>query len=104
MVRRSVADLKGRMSTRRHHGWSGRLSIPSTREGGPLAFARPRVHRGGIMTGKARLAIAGAFIVAAWAIPGVSTPVAGAEPASCSAEGDFVADPGLSTSPSSGTV
>lgn len=56
------------------------------------------------MTGKARLAIAGAFIVAAWAIPGISTPVAGAEPASCTAEGDFSADPGLSTSPSSGTV
>ena len=56
------------------------------------------------MTGKARLAIAGAFIVAAWAIPGGSTPVAGAEPASCGAEGDFTADPGLSTSPSSGTV
>ena len=55
------------------------------------------------MTGRARLAIVGALIVAAWAIPGVSTPVAGAEPASCTAEGDFTVTPGLSTSPSSGT-
>jgi len=54
------------------------------------------------MSGKARRAIFGALIVAAWAIPGVSTPVA-AESMSCTAEGDFVANPGLSTTPSSGT-
>ena len=55
------------------------------------------------MTGKARLAIAGAIIVAASAIPGVSIPVAGADSVSCTAEGDFTVNPGLSTSPSSGT-
>ena len=55
------------------------------------------------MTGRARLAIVGALIVAAWAVPGVSTPVAGAEPASCTAEADFTITPGLSTSPTSGT-
>ncbi len=55
------------------------------------------------MTGRARLAIVGALIVAAWAIPGVSTPVAGAESVSCTAEGDFTVTPGLSTSPTSGT-
>jgi|SRR5687768_17460404 hypothetical protein len=54
------------------------------------------------MNGKARLAIFAALIVAAWAIPGVSTPVA-AESMSCSAEGDFTVNPGLSTNPSSGS-
>ena len=56
------------------------------------------------MSGRARLAIVGALIAVAWAVPGASTPVAGAESASCTAEGDFTANPGLSTSPSSGTV
>jgi hypothetical protein len=46
-----------------------------------------------------RRAIFGALIVAAWAVPGVSTPVA-AENMSCTAEADFTANPGLSTSPS----
>ena len=54
------------------------------------------------MSGNARRAILGAFIVAAWAVPSVSTPVA-AESMSCTAEADFTATPGLSTSPSSGT-
>jgi hypothetical protein len=51
---------------------------------------------------KARQLIVATLIVAAWAVPGVSTP-AGAQSLSCTAEGDFVVDPGLSTSPSSGT-
>jgi hypothetical protein len=54
------------------------------------------------MTEKARRAILGALIVAAWAVPSVSTPVV-AESMSCTAEGDFVVNPGLSQSPSSGT-
>lgn len=54
------------------------------------------------MKGKARQAICAAFIVGTWAVPGVSTPVA-AEPISCTAEGDLIITPGLSTSPSSGT-
>jgi hypothetical protein len=54
------------------------------------------------MTRRARRAIFGALIVAAWAIPGVSTPVA-AESMSCTGEADFTVTPGLSTSPSSGT-
>ena len=54
------------------------------------------------MSGKARRVIFGALIVVAWAVPGVSTPVA-AEAMSCTAEGDLVISPGLSTSPSSGT-
>ncbi|HEV3363502.1 MAG TPA: hypothetical protein VG795_05065, partial [Acidimicrobiia bacterium] len=59
-------------------------------------------EEGGTMNGKARRAIFAALVVAAWAVPGVSTPVA-AESMSCTAEGDFVVNPGLSTSPSSGT-
>jgi hypothetical protein len=54
------------------------------------------------MNGKARRAIFATLIVAAWAIPGASTPVA-AESISCTAEGTFTANPGLSTTPSSGT-
>ncbi|HEU5447807.1 MAG TPA: hypothetical protein VFW57_02245 [Acidimicrobiia bacterium] len=54
------------------------------------------------MSGKARRVIFGALIVVAWAVPGVSTPVV-AESMSCTAEGDLVITPGLSTSPSSGT-
>lgn len=54
------------------------------------------------MSGKARRVIFGALIVVAWAVPGVSTPVA-AEAMSCTAEGDFTANPGLSTTPSSGS-
>jgi hypothetical protein len=54
------------------------------------------------MSRKAHRAIFGALIVAAWAVPGVSTPVA-AESMSCTAEGDFTINPGLSTTPSSGT-
>lgn len=55
------------------------------------------------MTGNARRAIVGALIVAAWAVPGVSTHVAAESTMSCSAEGDFTVTPGLSTNPSSGT-
>ncbi len=55
------------------------------------------------MNARARLAIAGALIAVAWAIPGASTPVAAAESVSCTAEGNFTVNPGLSTSPSSGT-
>lgn len=55
------------------------------------------------MSGKARRAIFGALIVAAWAVPGVSTHVAAETTMSCTAESDFVWNPGLSTNPSSGT-
>ena len=55
------------------------------------------------MTRNPRWAIAGALIVAAWAIPGVSTHVAAESSMSCAAEGDFTVNPGLSTNPSSGT-
>jgi hypothetical protein len=54
------------------------------------------------MNGKARRAIFAALVAAAWAVPSVSTPVA-AESMSCTAEGDFVVNPGLSTEPSSGS-
>lgn len=54
------------------------------------------------MSGKARRVFLGALIVAAWAVPGVSTPVE-AESMSCTAEGDFTVNPGLSTNPSSGS-
>ena len=53
------------------------------------------------MSGRARRAILGALIVAAWAVPNVSTSAA--QQLSCTAEGDFTANPGLSTTPSSGT-
>ena len=55
------------------------------------------------MSEKARRAIFGALIVAAWAVPGVSTHVAAETTMSCTAEGDFVVNPGLSTQGSSGT-
>jgi hypothetical protein len=55
------------------------------------------------MTRRARRAIVGALIVAAWAVPGVSTHVAAETTMSCTAEGDFIMSPGLSTNPSSGT-
>ena len=54
------------------------------------------------MSTTARRAIVGALIAAAWAVPGISTPVA-AEQMSCTAEGDFTANPGVSAKPSSGT-
>jgi hypothetical protein len=43
------------------------------------------------------------LIVAAWAVPGVSTPVTAATTESCTAEADFTLTPGISTSPTSGT-
>lgn len=55
------------------------------------------------MSGKARRVIFGAMIAVAWAVPGVSTHVAAETTMSCTAEGDFVVNPGLSTNPSSGT-
>ena len=54
------------------------------------------------MTTKARRAILGALIVAAWAVPGVSTHAAD-NTVSCTGEADFNLTPGLSTNPSSGT-
>ena len=54
------------------------------------------------MSGKTRRVILGALIVAAWAVPSVSTPVV-AESMSCTAEGDFTVNPGLSANPSSGS-
>ena len=54
------------------------------------------------MNRKARQLILATLIVAAWSIPGITTPAA-AESLSCTAEGDLVITPGLSTSPSSGT-
>lgn len=53
------------------------------------------------MSGSARRAILGALIVAAWAVPNLSTPAA--QQLSCTAEGDYTVNPGLSTTPSSGT-
>lgn len=55
------------------------------------------------MNGKARRAIFATLIVAAWAVPGVSTPVIAEATAACTAEGDFVVNPGLSTNGSSGS-
>jgi len=54
------------------------------------------------MYGRARRAIIGVLIVAAWAVPSVTTPVS-ANTMSCTAEADFTITPGLSTDPSSGT-
>jgi hypothetical protein len=55
------------------------------------------------MSNRAHRAIFGALIVAAWAVPGVSTHVAAANSMSCTAEADFTVNPGLSTNPSSGS-
>jgi hypothetical protein len=55
------------------------------------------------MNGRTRRAIFGALIVAAWAVPGVSTHVAAETTMSCTGEADFSLSPGLSTSPSSGS-
>jgi len=55
------------------------------------------------MTGRARRAILGAIIVAAWAVPSMTTPVIAENTMSCTAEADFTITPGLSTNPSSGT-
>ena len=55
------------------------------------------------MTTSTRRAIIGALIVAAWAVPGVSTYVAADNTMSCTAEADFTMTPGLSANPSSGT-
>jgi hypothetical protein len=55
------------------------------------------------MNARARRAIAGALIVAAWAVPGVTTHASADTTMSCTAEADFTMTPGLSTSPSSGT-
>jgi hypothetical protein len=55
------------------------------------------------MSGRARRAVLGALIAASWAVSGVSTPVAGQESGSCTAEADFTISPGLSTSGTSGT-
>jgi hypothetical protein len=55
------------------------------------------------MSGRARRALAGALVVAAWVVPSVTTPVVAETTLSCTAEADFTITPGLSTNPSSGT-
>jgi hypothetical protein len=55
------------------------------------------------MTGRARRRIAGALIVAAWAVASMTTPVSADNTMSCTAQADFTLTPGLSTNPSSGT-
>ena len=52
------------------------------------------------MKGKTRRTILSALIVAAWAVPNLSSSAG--QQLSCTAEGDYSVNPGLSTTPSSG--
>ena len=55
------------------------------------------------MSGGSTRRIIAALIVAAWAVPGVSTPAGAESTESCTAEADFTITPGVGANPSSGT-